>query len=345
MKKSYTLAQIATCLQGEYHGDANCILTGISPLQEAQPGHISFLHNPKYRKELKLTKASAVIIAPEDLSACPVNAIVVKNPYLGYAKAAALFATELHETIGIHPTAVIGQNCSIAASASIGPYTVIANGVVIGERTVIGPHCIIGERSVIAEDVYLWPQVTLYHETQLGARTMIHSGAVIGSDGFGLAKNEQGGWHKIPQLGCVIIGSDVEIGANTTIDRGALGNTIIGDGVKLDNQIQIGHNVQIGDHTAIAGTAAIAGSTKIGNHCTIGGGAAIAGHLTIADFVTLTGTATVPKSLLEPGAYGSGIPAMPYEEFRKNAVRFRKLDQMARRLIKLEQLLQEREES
>ncbi|MFN7098396.1 MAG: UDP-3-O-(3-hydroxymyristoyl)glucosamine N-acyltransferase, partial [Gammaproteobacteria bacterium] len=227
--------------------------------------------------------------------------------------------------------------------ASIAANVVIGDEVKIGKNAVIQAGCAINSNVEIGTDTWLWPHVTVYHGTQIGARTIIHSGAVIGSDGFGFAFH-QGKYHKIPQIGNVRIGNDVEIGANTTVDRGALADTVIGNGVKLDNQIQVGHNVEIGDHTVIAAGTGIAGSTKIGKYCRIGGLVGFAGHITIADQVNITAMASVAQSIDEPGIYSSGIPAAPFQSWRRNMVRFQQLDNIARRLKQLERKFGEQEE-
>jgi UDP-3-O-[3-hydroxymyristoyl] glucosamine N-acyltransferase len=332
---SYTLAEIADILQGEVHGDPHCRITGVSTLQTAKKGDITFLDNIRYRQYLADTQASAVLMSAAHIADCQTNAIILDNPYLGYAKTASLFENLPKVCMGIHPTAVIGLHCQIDPSASIGPLCVIGDHTIIGPNAVIGEGSSIGERCVIGASTYLWPRVTLYYAVQIGERVIIHSGAVIGSDGFGFAHNK-GQWHKVPQLGTVIIGNDVEIGANTTIDRGALNNTTIANGVKIDNQVQIAHNVSIGAHTAIAGCVGIAGSTSIGQYCQIGGGTGIAGHIKITDWVMLAGGSLVAQSITEPGAYASGIPAHPLINWKKNMVRVHQLDELARRLRNLE---------
>lgn len=330
-----TLAELATKVGGILKGDADCIIESIGALQSAEPGQISFLNSAKYRRYLSETQASAVILRKSDLDFCRTNALIVKDPYYAYAKIAEIFVEYPKVVPGIHTTAVIGKNCHIDKTASIGPHVVIEDEVTIGANTQIDPGCVIGERCRIGNDCHLWANVTLYYNVQLGNRVVIHSGTIVGSDGFGWAPH-QGEWYKVPQLGSVIIGDDVDIGANTAIDRGALDDTIIGKGVILDNLIQIAHNVQIGDYTAIAGCTAIAGSTKIGKHCMIGGGSAINGHIEIADYVILTGTTAINQSIKESGMYSSGTPSMKTEEWRRIVVRFRQLDKMAKRIQALE---------
>lgn len=330
-----TLAELAEHIGAQLEGDPTCVISSPAPLDKAGLGQISFLHDPKYKKFLPDTQASAVILNPKDKVKTNANLLLLENPPLGYAKALEKLVSLPRPKPGIHPTAVVGEHCKISQTATIGPYVVIGDHVEIGENTVIDAHCAIGDHATLGENVRLYPNVTLYHTISIGDRTIIHGGAVIGADGFGQV-NDKGKWIKIPQLGNVVIGNDVEIGANTTIDRGALEDTIISDGVKLDNLIQIAHNVHIGAHTLMAGCSAVAGSTHIGKHCTIGGGVVIGGHIHIADQVMLTGTTVIHASISDPGVYSSGVPSQPNQAWRRNAVRFLQLDDMARRLRKLE---------
>ncbi|MGB6976126.1 MAG: UDP-3-O-(3-hydroxymyristoyl)glucosamine N-acyltransferase, partial [Gammaproteobacteria bacterium] len=305
-----------------------------------QPGQLSFLGNARYRRHLLTTKASAVILTAKEAANCSTAALIVDDPYLAYAKAATLFQRIPVAYAGKHPTAIIGQGCQIDKSVSVGAQCVIGNQVKIGANSIIEPGTIIGDEAIIGTDCHLWSRVSLYYRVQIGNRVVIHSGAVLGADGFGLT-NEQGVWHRIPQLGGVVIGDEVEIGANTTIDRGALEDTIIEQGVKLDNLIQVAHNVHIGAHTAIAACVAIGGSTKIGKYCMIGGGATISGHLEITDSVIIIGTAVVSKSISEPGIYSSGTGLMPHREAIKCAARYRQLDDIVKRLKQLEKIAHE----
>lgn len=331
----HTLQELAHYLSAKLQGDADCQITGIAALDKAKSGDISFLHTPRYKPYLTTTQASAVILSPHDASSYPGNCLIAENPYLGYAKVAMLFAPRHSIPVGIHPSTVVGDDCDIAPTARIGAQCVIGNHVTIGEDAIIYPGCTVGDYSIVGAQTVLYAHVTLYHHIKIGDRVIIHSGAVIGADGFGMV-NDKGHWHKIPQLGSVVIGHDVEIGANTTIDRGALEDTIIEQGVKLDNLIQIAHNVHIGAHTAIAATTAIAGSAKIGKHCIIGGGVVINGHIEIVDGVILSAKTEVGSSILEKGVYSSGMPAQPNLQWRKNIIRFSQLDDIARRLKKLE---------
>lgn len=333
------LGEIARHVGGTLHGDAGRVITGVATLQNAGPADITFLANPRYRKYLASTRAGAVILAGKDQDECVVAAVVVANPYAAYARAAALLYAERDlPGPGVHPSACVSAESRLHDGVSIGPQCVIEAGAEIAAQVSIGPGCFIGKDAVIGEGSRLSPNVTICHGVRIGRRALIHPGAVIGSDGFGLA-GDNGVWLKVPQLGGVSIGDDVEIGANTTIDRGALEDTVIEDGVKLDNQIQVAHNVRIGAHTAIAGCVGIAGSAHIGKRCTIGGGVGISGHLEIADDVHITGMSFVTKSIRQPGVYSSGIPADTNQQWHKNTVRFRQLDDMARRLKALEERL------
>ncbi|MDK2778054.1 MAG: UDP-3-O-(3-hydroxymyristoyl)glucosamine N-acyltransferase [Pseudomonadota bacterium] len=335
MTKQITLAELAGYLGAELRGDGSLMVSGVNTLKEATAAEISFLANPSYRKQLTDTRAAAVIISPDLAEEVPSAALILANPYLAFARVTQLFDNRPVTPAGIHPSAVvaatadIGQNVRIGANAVIGDNSHIGDGCEIGAGSVISEHCVLGK------DCILNANVTLYHDVVLGERVRIHSGAVIGADGFGFAP-DKGYWHKIAQLGGVRIGDDVEVGANTCIDRGALGNTVIGNNVILDNQIQIAHNVKIGDGTAIAACAGIAGSTTIGKHCTIAGSAGIAGHLTLCDGVHVAAMALISKSITVPGAYSSATVQMPMKEWRRNAVRFRQLDSMAKRLQQLE---------
>lgn len=339
-KKSYTLTELAKLLNAQIRGDADYQISGIAPLDRAQANQISFLSNSQFRSHLINTNAGAVIVTADEATHCPSNALIMKDPYLGYAKVATLFVTAPMHQPGIHATAAVGENSQIHPSVHIAAHCVIGNNVSIGENSVIKAGCVIADNCVIGKQTRLEANVTLYHDIQIGERVIIHSGVIVGSDGFGMA-NDNGVWQKIPQLGTVIIGNDVEIGANTTIDRGALNNTVIENGVKLDNLIQIAHNVTIGAHTAIAACTAIAGSATIGKHCMIGGGSSIVGHIEIADQVILVGTSVVEKSIKEAGIYGSGTGLLPFRELKRNVVRFRQLDDIVRRLQKLEKVQNE----
>nr|MBO2509494.1 UDP-3-O-(3-hydroxymyristoyl)glucosamine N-acyltransferase [Gammaproteobacteria bacterium] len=335
----FTLGQLAERLGATLRGAADKPISGLATLQEAGPDQLSFLANPQYRKFLADTRAGAVLLTPADAEGYAGDALLIDNPYLAYARLSHLFDRKPQAVPGqIHPSAVIAADAQVDPSASIGAYAVIESGAQIGPGVSIGAHCFIGARSVIGEGGWLAPRVTLYHDVKIGKRVVIQSGAVIGGEGFGFAK-EQGAWQKIAQIGGVTIGDDVEIGANTTIDRGALSDTLIGNGVKLDNQIMIAHNVQVGDHTAMAACCGISGSAKIGKHCMLAGGVGLVGHIEICDGVFITGMTMVTRSITEPGAYSSGTAMQPAAEWKKSAARIRQLDDMARRLQQLEKRL------
>jgi len=335
---AFTLGQLASRLGATLRGAADKTISGLATLQEAGPDQLSFLANPQYRKYLSDCRAGAVLLTAADADSYGGDALIVANPYLAYAQLSHLFDRKPRAAAGVHPTAWIADGAQVDASASIGAYAVIESGAQIAAGVTIGAHCVIGARSLIGEGGWLAPRVTLYHDVRVGKRVVIQSGAVIGGEGFGFA-NEKGVWQKIAQLGGVQIGDDVEIGANTTVDRGALADTLIGNGVKLDNQIMIAHNVQIGDHTAMAGCAGISGSTKIGKNCMIAGGVGMVGHIEVCDGVFVTGMTMVTRSITEPGSYSSGTAMQPAGEWRKSAARIRQLDDMARRLQQLEKQL------
>ncbi|MBD3639524.1 MAG: UDP-3-O-(3-hydroxymyristoyl)glucosamine N-acyltransferase [Marinobacter sp.] len=338
-EKSYRLGDIAKALGAELKGDPEVQITGLATLSAAGPGQISFLANPAYGKYLTETRASAVILSPAAAKDAPTNVLLLDNPYLGYARLSHWFDPAPVAAPGIHASAVVDPSARIADSASIGPNAVIEAEAEIAEHVVVGAGSVIGARCRIGRDTVIKPRATLAHDVVVGQRCHILSGAVIGSDGFGFA-NEKGVWHRIAQLGRVVLGDDVEVGANTTIDRGALDDTVIGDGVKLDNLIQIAHNVHIGEHSAMAAMVGIAGSTRIGRHCVFGGASGVAGHLEITDQVHLTGMTLVTGDIREPGVYSSGTSADTNRQWRKNAVRFRQLDVLARRVKELEKKLE-----
>ena len=335
----YTLGDLAQKLGVRFQGDAQCVIDGVTTLTDARPGAITFLTNPRYRKYLGNTRAAAVILTPDDLEHCPVNALISDNPYLTYAHVSALFAPEGSPQSPVAASAVVHDSASLGEGVTIGDNAVVGPGVVLGDGVSIGPGCVVGDNSTLGAHSSLRANVTVYHDCRIGERCIIHSGAVIGSDGFGFA-NDKGKWVKIHQLGRVLIGDDVEIGANTTIDRGAIDDTVIGDNVIIDNLVQVAHNVRIGDHSAVAGCVGIAGSAEIGKHCAFGGGAGILGHLAIADGVTVTAMSLVTNSIKEPGVYSAGTPLERKSHWQKNYVRFKQLDEMARRIKALEKQLQ-----
>ena len=334
------LAELAERVGARLHGDGDCVIDGIDTLALATSGKISFLANRRYRKFLARTQASAVILAEDDLPHCPVHALVADEPYFAFARAAAQLYPEPAAAPGIHASAVVDASARVAVDAHIAANAVVDAEAVIGERAYIGPNCVVGRGASIGADTRLMASVVVCHGVAIGARCRLHPGSVIGSDGFGFARHG-GRWAKVPQVGGVRIGDDVEVGANTSVDRGAIRDTVLSDGVKLDNQIQIAHNVEVGEHTAMAGCTGISGSTKIGAHCTLAGAVGVVGHIELADHVHISGMSMVSRSIREPGVYVGSIPAMPHEEWRKNFARLRQLDDMARRIKMLERKLAE----
>lgn len=340
---SVTLGQLATLLGAELHGDASIEVSRVANLETAGSGEISFLSDSKYQSFLAQTAASAVLVKAADLSVCQTNALVVKDPYVGFARVAQLLDSTPQPALDIHPTAVIAADVQLGQNVAIGPHAVIESGAVLGDGVAIGPGCFVGKNSRLGKGSRLWANVTIYHNVEIGGACLIQSGTVIGADGFGYA-NERGEWIKIPQVGKVILGNRVEIGASTTIDRGAIDDTIIADNVIIDNQCQIAHNVEIGYGTAIAGGTVIAGSAKIGKYCIIGGAAVINGHIQVCDQATITGMAMVMRSISEPGIYSSGVPAQSNKEWRKMAARVLHIDEMHKRLNQLEKRIEDQEQ-
>ena len=335
-KTAFTLAEIANILAVDLSGNAQQRITGLATLKSANAEQLSFLANTKYAGDLASTRAGAVILNPGVAVSFSGNALISANPYLTYAHASRLFEPRFDDGGDrIHPSAVVAVTAKLGEGVQIGANAVIGDGVEIGDGVVVGAGCVIGPSACLGARCLLHANVTLCHGVVLGDRVTLHSGVIIGSDGFGFAPSADG-WVKIAQLGSVRIGSDVDIGANTTIDRGALDDTIIGNGVIIDNQVQIAHNVVIGDFTAIAGCTGIAGSTTIGKNCTLAGRSNIVGHITIADGTHITAAALITKSITEPGSYSSGTGMQTTKEWKKNAVRFGKLHDLYDRLVKLE---------
>jgi UDP-3-O-[3-hydroxymyristoyl] glucosamine N-acyltransferase len=330
----WTLGALAERVGGQIHGDPERSIKGLAPLETAGPGDLSFATD-RAGSALAATGAGAVLVGEGGATQCPVDAVEVANPHAAFARIATLFDPAPRAAAGIHPTAVVAPDARVADDAAIGPHAVIESGATIGAGVIIGSGCHVGAATRVGSGSHLVARVTVLHGVTLGERVILHPGVVVGSDGFGLAR-EGDRWLKVPQIGGVVIGDDVEIGANTTVDRGALEDTVIEEGAKLDNQIQVAHNVRIGAHTAIAGCVGIAGSSSIGRHCALGGGVGVAGHLTIADGVTVTGMSLVSRSIREPGVYSSGMPVEPNDQWNRHSARFRQLDDMARRLRALE---------
>jgi UDP-3-O-[3-hydroxymyristoyl] glucosamine N-acyltransferase len=374
---SITVQHLVARFGGVLQGDGSLAIRGLAPLDSAQADQLAFLANPKYLPQVPASRAGAVLISPADLArvtaedvaaggegvsqgvvagesrrtGAPITWIVTPNPYAYFARVAQLFiaAAEPSPAIRVHASAVVDPTARVAASALIGPHAVIEAGVDIGERVRIDAHAVIGRGVKIGEDTRIYPHVSIYHDCLLGDRVIVHAGAVIGADGFGFAPDfadavspgAEGEWVKIPQVGRVCIGNDVEIGANTTIDRGAMADTIIEHSVKIDNLVQIAHNCRVGAYTVIAACAGIAGSTTIGRHCMIGGAVGIAGHVTLADRVIVTAKSGVSKSLTRAGVYTSAFPAIDNADWNKNAAVMRNLDKMRDRVKQLEAALVE----
>ncbi len=339
-QESLRLDEIVLRLGGALEGDGSVRVSQVAPLASARAGQIAFLANPKHRGALRETGASAVIVPPQFAAETALPRIVHANPYAYYARVVALLNPPVRRAPGIHASAVVGS--SVPASASIGENVVIGQEVRIGENVVLYPGCVIGDGAAIGDDSVLYPNVVVGHACVIGKRAVIQPSAVIGGDGFGFAKEGER-WIKIPQIGRVVIGDDVEIGSNTSVDRGALDDTVIGDGVKLDNLIQIAHNCVIGENSAMAGCTGIAGSTKIGKRCTIGGAGMIVGHIEIADDVHISGGTLISKSLGQPGQYTGVFPFAPHGEWLHNAAQIKRLAKLAERIAELEKKLEDLE--
>lgn len=337
-----TLTELVARFGGELVGDGARTVRQVAPLDRAKPDQIGFVSQSKYLSQLAGTRAGAVILPVDARDATDLPRILTANPYLYFARVSALLNPPPLAPAGVHPAATVAPDAEIAADASVAAGAVVGCGARIGARTVIGPNCVVGDHVRIGADCLLHANVTVYHRCEVGDRAILHAGCVIGADGFGFAPNDDQ-WEKIPQIGRVLIGDDVEIGACTTIDRGALEDTVIEEGVKLDNLIQVAHNVRIGAHTAIAACTGIAGSAKIGRHCTIGGAAMIFGHIEIADGTRISTNTLITKSLPKAGTYTSALPFSEHGEWLKNAAHLRNLDNMARRIRELEKRISELE--
>ena len=338
-RQSISLGELAEHTDSRLQGNADTVIHAVATLEQAEPGTLSFLANPRYRQALTTTQASAVVMADQiTLDDPPFARLYNPNPYLAFAQIARLLNPLPSAIPGIDASAVVHPQAQIADDAQIGPGVHVGSNARVGRGCIIAAGTVIGESVVLGEHCRIECNVSLLAATRLGDRVHIAAGAVIGSDGFGFARADAH-WEAVPQLGSVVVGDDVAIGANTTIDRGSQGNTVIETGCKLDNLVQIAHNVHIGAHTVIAASSGISGSTRLGAHCAVGGQVGIAGHLTIVDGCTFTGMTMVTGHIREPGVYSSGIPAAPNREWRRNAVRFGQLESMARRLDALEKQL------
>ena len=332
----FRLQELVDRLGGELHGDGKVTVARVATLEKAGEGELAFLANRKYLSQVSGCAASALIVGPDTREQLADRALIVTpDPYLYFARVAQLFSPPPAPRAGVHRLAAV--DCSVPASVEVGPGACVEEGVELGEDVVIGPNCFVGRGTRIGRGTRLYANVTVYHDCVIGEDCILHSGVVIGADGFGFARERSGAWVKIPQTGRVVIGSDVEIGANTTIDRGALDDTVIGDGVKLDNLIQSAHNVRIGDHTIMAGCAGVAGSAQIGARCMIGGQAGISGHLSVADDVVVSAWTLVAKPITKPGVYTGNLPLQTHGDWVKNFSHLRHLDALAKRVRQLEQ--------
>jgi len=333
-----TLGELAVATGTELRGDAQRVVWRVQTLADADEQSISFLANARYRKLLETTRAGAVVLSAEHAENCPVDYLLSDNPYLTHARVLALLHPAPAPVPGVHPSATVSAGADIDPTAEVAAGCFVGRGVEIGRGAIIGPNCVLLDNVSIGDDTRLVASVTLGEGTRLGARCLIHPGAVIGADGFGLA-NDDGAWVKVPQIGRVLVGDDVEVGSCSSIDRGALGDTVVADGVKIDNQVHVAHNVKVGRHSALAGCAAIAGSSSIGEYCTVAGAAGITGHVHLADHVHVSGMTAVTRSIDQAGVYTGTVPAMEHSVWLKNFARLRHLDDMVRRVKKLEKQL------
>lgn len=335
---SLSLGEITRTLGGEIEGNPEMRVEKVGTLEGADARSIAFLTHERFLADLRTTRAGAVILATEQRNATTLPRIVCTNPYAYFARVSALLHPVTPEVIGVNPRASVDATADLGQDVCVGPNAIVGRNAKIGSGAIIGANCFVGDGVTIGAGTRLWPGVVIYHACQIGARVILHAGVVIGADGFGNAWDD-GRWIKVPQIGRVLIGDDVEIGANTTVDRGAIDDTVIENGVRLDNLIMVAHNVHIGEHTAIAACTGIAGSTRIGRYCRIGGAVGIAGHLTIADHVEISGKTLITKSITKPGVYSGGYPFEENRSWRRNAIQIRHLDEMARNVKQLESRL------
>jgi UDP-3-O-[3-hydroxymyristoyl] glucosamine N-acyltransferase len=336
----FSLAELSGHLDLTFTGDGSKLISGLASLENAGPEDLTFLSTKKQVSQLECCAAAAVILQPEYSSLSPIDCIISDDPYLSFARISQLFSEQTAAEPGVHPTAVIGEGADIDESAHVGPGAIIGSGCFIGRDVSIGARVFVGDNACVGERTRIFPGAVLYHGVQIGADCRVHSNAVIGADGFGYAKGPAG-WEKIAQLGSVRIADRVEIGACTTVDRGTLDDTVIEEGVIIDNQVQIGHNCRIGRNTAIAGCVGLAGSTMVGENCTLAGGVGAVGHITICDNVHVTGMSMVTRSITEPGSWSSGTPMMDTNDWKRSAVRFGQLESLNKRLAVLEQAIED----
>lgn len=332
---SITLGELATKFGCELVGDPAVAVSTVATLSSGQKGEIGFFANPAYAEALTSTGVSAVILREADVDKCPVAAIVSNNPYLIFARVANVLYPDASLSSGVHASAFVDDTAQVADTAQIAANAFIDADCKIGEHVYVGPGVVVGPRCRIGDQTRLLANCTLVQDVLIGARGIIHSGAVLGSDGFGNAMGDQG-WVKVKQVGGVRIGDDVEIGANTTVDRGAIEDTVLGNGVRLDNLVQIAHNVVVGEHTAMAAMTGIAGSAIIGSRCMFGGNSGTVGHITLCDDVIISGCTMVSKDIREPGVYTASFPAEKDKKWKRNAARFRRGEDMVRRIKALE---------
>ncbi|MFK8011047.1 MAG: UDP-3-O-(3-hydroxymyristoyl)glucosamine N-acyltransferase [Marinicellaceae bacterium] len=335
-----SLSKLAEKFNLKLDGNGSLIISGVAPLNKANKNQLSFLANSKYTSQLKDSNAGVIIVSESMKADYQGNKLIANDPYVAFAKVASLFQNSNQSFTGIHETAVIAKSAQVEKGVTIGPFSIIGENSIIQSGTVLEARATIGNNCKIGSDCLIKANVVVSYNCSIGNRVIIHPGAIIGADGFGLAREDKG-WIKVPQLGAVKIGNDCEIGANTTIDRGTMEDTILEDDVRLDNQIQIAHNVFIGKHTVMAGCSAVAGSAKIGKNCLIGGGVGIIGHLEVCDGVTLQSMALVTRSIKRPGSYSSVAPIQETHEWRKSAVRIKQLDKIAKRVAILEKKIRE----
>lgn len=331
-----TLGELAVRFGCELRGDPSARVDSVAPLSQAGPRALTFLANPKYVAQLAQSKAGAIVLDAKSADASPVPVLIAANPHATYARIAALLYPDPPLVPGVHSSATVQNGARIGSGTEIGAQVFIGENVSIGARCFIGPGTVIERDAVIGDDTRLVARVTICHGVKLGLRNLVHPGAVIGGDGFGLAPEKGGGWVKVPQLGSVTMGDDVEIGSNTTIDRGALEDTVIEDGVKIDNLVMIAHNCRIGAHSALAATCAIAGSSTLGKRCILGGKVGLTGHISLCDDVVVLGTSFISHSITKPGVYSSALPSEEAGTWRRIVARIKRLDSMAKRLRAVE---------
>ncbi len=338
MPEGYTVAELAARIGANVSGDAATRITGIGALTSAVPGQLAFLAGPALRPILASTRASAVVLSPEDAELCPAASIVTGNPRYDFARLSHLFDRRPAINAGIHPSAAIDSSAVLAADVSVGPNVVVGARSNIDAGAVLGANSVVGDGCSIGSHTHLHANVVLYHDVRIGRRCVIHSGAVIGADGFGFAADESGRYEAVAHVGGVTIGDDVSIGAATTIDRGSIEDTVVGDGVKIDNQVQIGHNCVIGDHSLLCGCVGLVGSTRIGRHCVLAGMVGVGGSspIEIADGVVVSGMTHVSRSITETGVYSGGVLHSETRQWKRNALRFSELDALAKRVAQLE---------